>query len=145
MPRVVHFEIHADDPERAISFYQSVFGWQFQKWEGPLEYWMIITGPGINEGTPGILTTRPSMSTPTRSSPTASKRTSDRSSPQDAHTRRCLAGLRQGYRRKHLWSPPGGRVRRLISRNRLLSDCRQYQKAPCYNRRHPFSPEVNAR
>ena len=51
MPRVVHFEIHAGEPERAISFYQSVFGWQFQKWEGPLEYWMIITGP---EGTPGI-------------------------------------------------------------------------------------------
>ena len=51
MPRVVHFEIHAGEPERAISFYQSVFGWQFQKWEGPLEYWMIITGA---EGTPGI-------------------------------------------------------------------------------------------
>ena len=51
MPRVVHFEIHADDPERAISFYNSVFAWHFQKWEGPLEYWMIITGA---EGTPGI-------------------------------------------------------------------------------------------
>ena len=51
MPRVVHFEIHADDPERAANFYQSVFDWQFQKWEGPLEYWMIITGA---EGTPGI-------------------------------------------------------------------------------------------
>ncbi len=30
MPRVVHFEIHADDPERAISFYNSVFDWEFQ-------------------------------------------------------------------------------------------------------------------
>ena len=30
MPRVVHFEIHADDPERTISFYNSVFGWEFQ-------------------------------------------------------------------------------------------------------------------
>lgn len=54
MPRVVHFEIHAGEPERAISFYNSVFGWQFQKWEGPLEYWFIITGdsetPGINGG-----------------------------------------------------------------------------------------------
>ena len=29
MPRVVHFEIHADDPERAINFYKSVFGWEF--------------------------------------------------------------------------------------------------------------------
>ena len=51
MPRVVHFEIHADEPERAVSSYNSVFGWKFQKWEGPLEHWMIITGA---EGTPGI-------------------------------------------------------------------------------------------
>ena len=51
MPRVVHFEIHAGEPERAISFYQDVFDWQFLKWEGPMEYWMIITGA---EGTPGI-------------------------------------------------------------------------------------------
>ena len=26
MPRVVHFEIHAENPERAIAFYQSLFG-----------------------------------------------------------------------------------------------------------------------
>lgn len=51
MPRVVHFEIPADSPERAVKFYQEVFGWQFQKWEGPLEYWMVTTGP---EGQPGI-------------------------------------------------------------------------------------------
>ena len=54
MPRVVHFEIHASDPERAIRFYEKVFGWTFQKWEGPMSYWMVITGPddqpGINGG-----------------------------------------------------------------------------------------------
>ena len=55
MARVVHFEVHADNPERAIHFYQSCFGWQFQKWEGGAEdYWLIITGPddkpGINGG-----------------------------------------------------------------------------------------------
>lgn len=54
MPRVVHFEIHAGDPERAVKFYQTLFGWNFQKWEGPMEYWMVITGPddqpGINGG-----------------------------------------------------------------------------------------------
>ena len=33
MPRVVHFEIHADDPERAIRFYHSVFGWNFTPFE----------------------------------------------------------------------------------------------------------------
>lgn len=54
MPRVVHFEIHAGDPQRAIKFYEAVFDWKFQKWEGPMEYWMVITGPddrpGINGG-----------------------------------------------------------------------------------------------
>ena len=54
MPRVVHFEIHADNPERAIPFYRALFGWEFQKWDGPMDYWMINTGsnpePGINGG-----------------------------------------------------------------------------------------------
>ena len=54
MPRVIHFEIHADDPNRAVTFYSSVFGWTFQKWEGPMDYWLITTGPndqpGINGG-----------------------------------------------------------------------------------------------
>lgn len=54
MPRVVHFEIHAGDPNRAVDFYTKLFGWTFQKWEGPMDYWMVITGaddqPGINGG-----------------------------------------------------------------------------------------------
>src|SRR5918992_5552707 len=54
MPRIIHFEVPADDPERASAFYKDVFGWQFQKWEGPMEYWMVTTGPneqpGINGG-----------------------------------------------------------------------------------------------
>jgi len=54
MPRVIHFEIPATDPERASKFYQKVFGWKFDKWAGPMEYWMVTTGaegvPGINGG-----------------------------------------------------------------------------------------------
>ena len=54
MPRVVHFEIHAGDCERAVKFYKAVFGWEFQKWEGDMDYWMVMTGPndqpGINGG-----------------------------------------------------------------------------------------------
>lgn len=53
MPRPVHFEIPADDPARAIEFYRAVFGWTFQKWEGPMPYWMVQTGsngPGIDGG-----------------------------------------------------------------------------------------------
>jgi predicted enzyme related to lactoylglutathione lyase len=52
MPRVVHFEIHAGDPEVASSFYSSVFGWKISKWDGPVEYWLVSTGegPGIDGG-----------------------------------------------------------------------------------------------
>ncbi len=54
MPRVIHFEISADDCDRALKFYQAVFGWQFTKWNGPEEYWLVNTGPndkpGINGG-----------------------------------------------------------------------------------------------
>jgi len=44
MGRVVHFEIEAEDPERASRFYKAVFGWKIEKWEGPTEYWLITTG-----------------------------------------------------------------------------------------------------
>jgi predicted enzyme related to lactoylglutathione lyase len=54
VPRVVHFEIDAEKPERAIKFYKQVFGWKIEKWEGPIEYWLITTGkekdPGIDGG-----------------------------------------------------------------------------------------------
>jgi predicted enzyme related to lactoylglutathione lyase len=54
MPRVVHFEIHAENTDRATKFYQDVFGWDIQKWDGPVEYIVVMTGPkdqpGINGG-----------------------------------------------------------------------------------------------
>jgi len=54
MPRVIHFEIHAENPKRAIKFYQNVLGWEFTHWSGPQDYWLIKTGaddqPGINGG-----------------------------------------------------------------------------------------------
>ena len=52
MPRIIHFDLPADDPVRAQKFYAEIFGWKFDKWNGPMEYWMIKTGdeknPGIN-------------------------------------------------------------------------------------------------
>ena len=70
MARVTHFEIYTDDPEAVRPFYEEVFDWKFQKFEGgPIEYWIITTGsdkePGINGGitrpregqTPGTLNT----------------------------------------------------------------------------------------
>ncbi|MDH4212226.1 MAG: VOC family protein [candidate division WOR-3 bacterium] len=51
MPRVIHFEINADEPERACKFYSNVFGWKIEKWQGPVDYWLVSTGkdePGID-------------------------------------------------------------------------------------------------
>jgi len=45
MPTVVHFEIPADNPERAQKFYGQLFNWQIEKFPGPLfmDYWTIAT------------------------------------------------------------------------------------------------------
>jgi len=57
MSRVIHFDLSADEPERAAEFYKKVFGWQVNKWEGPEDYWLIQTGtekePGITGGVAG--------------------------------------------------------------------------------------------
>ena len=57
MNRVVHFEIQADDIERAAKFYREIFGWTIEKWPGlEWEYWGIMTAEkdskeaGINGG-----------------------------------------------------------------------------------------------
>jgi uncharacterized protein len=54
MFRPTHFEIHAEQPERAIAFYQKMFGWTFSPFGPPGTYWLITTGPesvaGINGG-----------------------------------------------------------------------------------------------
>lgn len=57
MARVSHFEIHADDPQRAIKFYSAVFGWEFNQW-GEQEYWVIKTGPAEERGIDGGLLPR---------------------------------------------------------------------------------------
>lgn len=57
--RVVHFEIHAADPQRATSFYKEVFGWEFPKWMDDPPYWGVMTAAegseeaGINGGMMG--------------------------------------------------------------------------------------------
>ena len=40
---IVHFEIHATEPEKLAEFYRAVFGWDIQKWAGPMEYWLVMT------------------------------------------------------------------------------------------------------
>jgi uncharacterized protein len=50
MARVVHFEIPADDPKRAVRFYEQALGWQINQWDGPdgpEDYWLAHTGEGM--------------------------------------------------------------------------------------------------
>jgi predicted enzyme related to lactoylglutathione lyase len=58
MPKVVHFEIPADDPERAAKFYEDVFGWEINRWEGPFDYWLVTTGPDDEPGINGAIMTK---------------------------------------------------------------------------------------
>jgi len=57
IPRVIHFEISADNPERAKKFYENVFGWNINKW-GPEEYWLVMTGERTEPGIDGALKKR---------------------------------------------------------------------------------------
>ena len=61
MPRVVHFEIQADDVARARDFYSAVFGWEFQDYSEVTgsEYWGVVTGIGDEPGIDGGLLARP--------------------------------------------------------------------------------------
>lgn len=58
MGRIVHFEIMADDPERALRFYEEVFGWESSKWDGPFDYWLLTTGPADEPGIDGAIMRR---------------------------------------------------------------------------------------
>ncbi len=51
MNRFTHFELVSDDLEKTAAFYREVFGWKVEKWEGPVDYWMVTSG---DESTPGI-------------------------------------------------------------------------------------------
>src|SRR3954470_5740533 len=63
MPRPIHFEIQADDPERAMKFYKAVFDWQFNQW-GDNKYWLIATGEKTDPGIDGGLMPRPQAGAP---------------------------------------------------------------------------------
>lgn len=45
MSLVVHFEIHASEPQQLIDYYGELFGWTFTQF-GEMDYWTIETGEG---------------------------------------------------------------------------------------------------
>jgi predicted enzyme related to lactoylglutathione lyase len=50
---VVHFEIHASEPQRLIDYYSELLGWTFSQF-GDMPYWSISTGEGaISMNEPG--------------------------------------------------------------------------------------------
>lgn len=54
---VMHFEIHALNPEETGKFYSDIFGWKITKWDGPIEYWLVATKVN-NEGIDGAILRR---------------------------------------------------------------------------------------
>lgn len=62
MGRLIHFEIHVDDMERAKTFYGEVFGWTFQDWSeyAGMPYCGAITGDESEMGINGALMQRQS-------------------------------------------------------------------------------------
>lgn len=57
MPRPIHFEIHANDPQRAIAFYTGVFGWTVNQYDDQ-QYWLVSTGPTDEPGIDGAILPR---------------------------------------------------------------------------------------
>ena len=54
MPRVIHFEIPAEDPEKIVKFYTDVFGWKISQWEKQ-PYWLVDTKNGDEQGIGGAI------------------------------------------------------------------------------------------
>lgn len=52
MPTIVHFDLPADDPERAKKFYEKLFNWKFNKVPMSTPYYLIETSD--LEGNPGV-------------------------------------------------------------------------------------------
>ncbi|HTL80941.1 MAG TPA: zinc ribbon domain-containing protein [Bacteroidia bacterium] len=43
MATLTHFDMSADDPDRAMKFYNELFGWKFNLLPGPMNYYLIET------------------------------------------------------------------------------------------------------
>ena len=48
------FAIHVDEIDRAIAFYEAVFGWVFEPW-GPPGFYLIHTGDETEPGIQGLM------------------------------------------------------------------------------------------
>ena len=58
MNKVIHFALSTEDPESITKFYSNVFGWKASKWDGPMDYWLVSTGPEDEAGIDGAFMLR---------------------------------------------------------------------------------------
>ena len=134
MSRPIHFEIQADDLERAKGFYADVFGWTYEDYSQVTgaPYWGVLTGPEDSPASTAGLLERPAAPGRRRRAPTPpcspwGSRTSTprprRSRPpaagraaQDRAHRDGVAGLLPRHRGQHVRHPPARRERRLRAR-----------------------------
>ncbi len=50
MNRIVHFEFNSPDADKSQAYFEKLFDWKFNKWDGPMDYRLCQTG----ENAPGI-------------------------------------------------------------------------------------------
>ena len=144
MSRVAHFEIQADDPERAKAFYAAVFDWTFEDY-GQMTgstYWGITTGPEDAAGINGGLLQRPAPAPAPEQGANAFVCTvvvddfdDDRTAhprgrrpgraAQDGPHRDGVAGLLPRHRGQHVRDPPARSGRRLRVGRRLRPPARR--------------------
>ncbi|GAB7390860.1 VOC family protein [Lactococcus garvieae] len=64
MNKVIHFEIHVEDMERAKEFYATVFNWQYQDWSeyAGMPYFGVTTGDNSASGIDGAMMQRQGLS-----------------------------------------------------------------------------------
>jgi predicted enzyme related to lactoylglutathione lyase len=58
MNRIVYFEFHTPDTTAAMRFYEQAFGWTFNRFPGPEEYYAITTGAGSDGINGGLMKSR---------------------------------------------------------------------------------------
>lgn len=90
--RPVHFEIQAADPQRAVTFYSTVFGWTSEDWSefAGSPYFSLSTGTG--QGIDGAVMKRPGGPNPDVGGPVAGAVLTIGVEDFDATAARILAG-----------------------------------------------------
>lgn len=62
MPKVIHFEIPAENTKRAVDFYEKAFGWKIEKYgNSQMDYWLVTAGEEKEIGINGAISEKDEM------------------------------------------------------------------------------------